>query len=139
MHQLARVDCCLHNGDDEEALGSLAPDRDSAICRLEVGTESALDRSKSIKTFLMSLFAERGNHDIEVRFRLPLQESARSLAQLLSRPPLSSAYARSSRAHMLKGADHALRASAEQAALSMCRESTPSMHAMAAQPRCSMP
>ena len=78
MHQLARVDCCLHNGDDEEALGSLAPDRDSAICRLEVGTESALDRSKSIKTFLMSLFAERGNHDIEVR--RPLQELARPLA-----------------------------------------------------------
>ncbi len=35
-------------------------------CRLEVGTESALDRSKSIKTFLMTLFAEHGNHDIEV-------------------------------------------------------------------------
>ena len=33
--------------------------------RLEVGTESALDRSKSIKTFLMMLFAEHGNHDIE--------------------------------------------------------------------------
>jgi 3-hydroxy-3-methylglutaryl CoA synthase len=30
-----------------------------------VGTESALDRSKSIKTFLMMLFAEHGNHDIE--------------------------------------------------------------------------
>ena len=70
----------------------LAPDQDIAICRLEVGTESALDRSKSIKTFLMSLFAERGNHDIEVRFRLPLQKSARS-SQLLSCPPLSSAYA----------------------------------------------
>lgn len=36
------------------------------MCRLEVGTESALDRSKSIKTFLMTLFAEHGNHDIEV-------------------------------------------------------------------------
>ncbi|CAL5218963.1 g717 [Coccomyxa viridis] len=35
------------------------------IGRLEVGTESALDRSKSIKTFLMSLFAEHGNNDIE--------------------------------------------------------------------------
>ena len=34
-------------------------------CRLEVGTESALDRSKSIKTFLMTLFAEHGNNDIE--------------------------------------------------------------------------
>lgn len=37
------------------------------LIRLEVGTESALDRSKSIKTFLMTLFAEHGNHDIEVR------------------------------------------------------------------------
>ena len=36
------------------------------VCRLEVGTESALDRSKSIKTFLMSLFAEHGNNDVEV-------------------------------------------------------------------------
>lgn len=34
--------------------------------RLEVGTESALDRSKSIKTFLMPLFSEAGNHDVEV-------------------------------------------------------------------------
>ncbi len=32
-----------------------------------MGTESALDRSKSIKTFLMSLFAEHGNNDIEVQ------------------------------------------------------------------------
>ena len=32
-----------------------------------MGTESALDRSKSIKTFLMMLFAEHGNHDIEAR------------------------------------------------------------------------
>ncbi len=38
------------------------------VCRLEVGTESALDRSKSIKTFLMTLFAEHGNNDIEVRY-----------------------------------------------------------------------
>ena len=36
------------------------------FCRLEVGTESALDRSKSIKTFMMSLFEEHGNNDIEV-------------------------------------------------------------------------
>ena len=35
--------------------------------RLEVGTESALDRSKSIKTFLMTLFAEHGNYDVEAR------------------------------------------------------------------------
>ena len=39
------------------------------VRRLEVGTESALDRSKSIKTFLMSLFAEHGNNDIEVMSR----------------------------------------------------------------------
>ena len=35
-------------------------------CRLEVGTESSVDRSKSIKTFLMALFAHSGNSDIEV-------------------------------------------------------------------------
>ena len=103
MHQLARAGCCPHDGDSEDTPGGhggLAPDQDVVIRRLEVGTESALDRSKSIKTFLMSLFAERGNHDIEVRFRLPLQESAQSLAQLLSRPPLSSAYAITSRTHI---------------------------------------
>ncbi|KAK9809077.1 hypothetical protein WJX72_009054 [[Myrmecia] bisecta] len=36
-----------------------------SIGRLEVGTESAVDRSKSVKTFLMALFEESGNHDIE--------------------------------------------------------------------------
>lgn len=35
------------------------------IGRLEVGTESLVDKSKSTKTVLMSLFAESGNHDIE--------------------------------------------------------------------------
>jgi 3-hydroxy-3-methylglutaryl-CoA-synthase len=35
------------------------------IGRLEVGTESLLDRSKSIKTHLMSLFQEKGCFDIE--------------------------------------------------------------------------
>lgn len=35
--------------------------------RLEVGTESALDRSKPLKSFIMALFAESGNYDIEVR------------------------------------------------------------------------
>ena len=97
MHQPARAKCCAHNGDGEDVFGGhsgLATDQDPAIRRLEVGTESALDRSKSIKTFLMSLFAERGNHDIEVRFRLPLQESARPLEELFSCPMLSSAYAR---------------------------------------------
>ena len=38
------------------------------FCRLEVGTESSVDRSKSIKTFLMTLFEECGNSDIEVCF-----------------------------------------------------------------------
>ncbi|DBA70992.1 TPA: hypothetical protein ACH3X2_011428 [Trebouxia sp. C0005] len=36
-----------------------------SIGRLEVGTESSIDRSKSIKTFLMALFADSGNTDIE--------------------------------------------------------------------------
>ena len=35
------------------------------IGRLEVGTESLVDKSKSTKTVLMSLFAESGNTDIE--------------------------------------------------------------------------
>ncbi|KAK9843825.1 hypothetical protein WJX81_007826 [Elliptochloris bilobata] len=35
------------------------------IGRLEVGTESALDRSKPLKSFIMALFAESGNYDIE--------------------------------------------------------------------------
>ena len=38
-----------------------------AACRLEVGTESALDRSKPLKSFIMALFAESGNYDIEAR------------------------------------------------------------------------
>ena len=37
------------------------------IGRLEVGTESAADRSKSIKSFLMPLFASHGNFDLPVR------------------------------------------------------------------------
>jgi hydroxymethylglutaryl-CoA synthase len=37
------------------------------IGRLEVGSESGLDRSKSIKSFLMPIFAAPGNFDIEVR------------------------------------------------------------------------
>ncbi|KAK9790528.1 hypothetical protein WJX73_000126 [Symbiochloris irregularis] len=36
----------------------------SDIGRLEVGTETPLDRSKSIKTFLMPLFAASGNTDL---------------------------------------------------------------------------
>jgi len=37
----------------------------SEIGRLEVGTESLVDKSKSTKTVLMSLFADSGNTDIE--------------------------------------------------------------------------
>jgi hydroxymethylglutaryl-CoA synthase len=36
-----------------------------SIGRLEVGTESAIDKSKAVKTVLMSLFTDSGNHDIE--------------------------------------------------------------------------
>ena len=35
------------------------------VGRLEVGTETLLDKSKSLKTQLMSLFRESGNHDVE--------------------------------------------------------------------------
>ncbi len=37
------------------------------VGRLEVGTESSVDSSKSIKTYLMMMFEEAGNTDIEVR------------------------------------------------------------------------
>ena len=36
-----------------------------SVGRLEVGTETILDKAKSMKTLLMSFFAESGNHDIE--------------------------------------------------------------------------
>lgn len=35
------------------------------IGRLEVGTETLIDKSKSVKTTLMDLFKASGNHDIE--------------------------------------------------------------------------
>ena len=35
------------------------------VGRLEVGTETLLDKSKSLKTQMMSLFRESGNHDVE--------------------------------------------------------------------------
>lgn len=35
------------------------------VGRLEVGTETLLDKAKSVKTILMSLFAESGNMDVE--------------------------------------------------------------------------
>ena len=37
----------------------------SSIGRLEVGTETIIDKSKSVKSVLMQLFAESGNTDIE--------------------------------------------------------------------------
>ncbi len=36
------------------------------VGRLEVGTESSVDDSKGIKTYLMNLFEDSGNSDIEV-------------------------------------------------------------------------
>jgi hydroxymethylglutaryl-CoA synthase len=36
-----------------------------SIGRLEVGTETLLDKSKSVKSVVMQLFAEHGNYDIE--------------------------------------------------------------------------
>ena len=36
-----------------------------SVGRLEVGTETIIDKSKSVKTVLMDLFASSGNHDIE--------------------------------------------------------------------------
>lgn len=39
--------------------------RPESVGRLEVGTETLLDKAKSLKTILMSLFTESGNHDIE--------------------------------------------------------------------------
>jgi hydroxymethylglutaryl-CoA synthase len=36
-----------------------------SIGRLEVGTETIIDKSKAVKTVLMDLFASAGNHDIE--------------------------------------------------------------------------
>ena len=39
--------------------------RPEQIGRLEVGTETLIDKAKSLKTMLMSLFRESGNHDVE--------------------------------------------------------------------------
>lgn len=35
------------------------------VGRLEVGTETMIDKAKSLKTLLMSLFRQSGNHDVE--------------------------------------------------------------------------
>jgi len=37
----------------------------SSIGRLEVGTETIIDKSKSVKTVLMQLFEGSGNNDVE--------------------------------------------------------------------------
>lgn len=36
-----------------------------SIGRIDVGTETIIDKSKSVKTTLMDLFADAGNYDIE--------------------------------------------------------------------------
>lgn len=36
-----------------------------AIGRLEVGTETLIDKSKSVKSFLMKYFTDHGNYDVE--------------------------------------------------------------------------
>lgn len=38
------------------------------IGHLEVGTETILDKSKSVKTVLMQLFRDSGNYDVEGKF-----------------------------------------------------------------------
>ena len=42
----------------------------SDIGRLEVGTETILDKSKSVKSVLMQLFEESDNHDVEGKYFL---------------------------------------------------------------------
>jgi hydroxymethylglutaryl-CoA synthase len=37
----------------------------ASIGRLEVGTETILDKSKAVKTVLMDLLAESGNYNVE--------------------------------------------------------------------------
>jgi hydroxymethylglutaryl-CoA synthase len=64
--------CC----DDREDINSFALNAVSrllenfnidptSIGRIDVGTETIIDKSKSVKTTLMDLFAESGNYDIE--------------------------------------------------------------------------
>lgn len=40
------------------------------VGRLEVGTETIIDKSKSVKSVIMELFQRQGNTDIEGRFLL---------------------------------------------------------------------
>lgn len=49
------------------------------IGRLEVGTETILDKSKSVKTVLMQLFRESGNHDVEGKQIFVFQLTNRSM------------------------------------------------------------
>ena len=60
-----RAVCLRPCADDSKVCGSVAV----LLRRLEVGTESSVDKSKSIKTFLMALFEECGNTGVEVRSR----------------------------------------------------------------------
>lgn len=41
------------------------------IGRMEVGTETIIDKSKSVKTVLMSLFEKSGNYNIEGNHLIP--------------------------------------------------------------------
>jgi hypothetical protein len=54
------------------------------VGRLEVGTETIVDKSKAVKTTLMSLFAEHGNHDIEVRSTAPTWRHPAPSCELLT-------------------------------------------------------
>ena len=47
-------------------MGDEASIKPPGTCRLEVGTESSIDRSKSVKSFLMTLFKQSGNSDVQV-------------------------------------------------------------------------
>lgn len=42
------------------------------IGHLEVGTETIIDKSKSVKTVLMQLFRDSGNYDVEGNFVLKM-------------------------------------------------------------------
>jgi len=53
-----------------------------------VGTESALDRSKPLKSFIMALFAESGNFDIEARLLPPRGSPPHRACCLAARLPV---------------------------------------------------
>lgn len=52
------------------------------IGRLEVGSESTIDKSKSVKSVLMKLFVESDNHDIEGLFHFFLRELQKNWLKL---------------------------------------------------------